>query len=74
MTPAPVPARLNYGPMRMLLYEVAPGLTVASAILDGKLNDANDFLHELVHRAYGVVVHQPEARCRTTATRPLHAS
>ena len=40
-----VPARLNYGPMRMPLYEVAPGLTVGSAILKGDLHGVYDLLH-----------------------------
>lgn len=30
-TVLPVPARLNYGPMRMLLYSAAPELTVKSS-------------------------------------------
>ncbi|WP_150382388.1 ImmA/IrrE family metallo-endopeptidase [Bifidobacterium rousetti] len=49
MTPIlPVSARLNYGPMRMLLYEVAPGLTVGSAILAGDLHGVYDLLHDTI--------------------------
>lgn len=37
MTPMPTDARLNYGPMRMLLYRTAPTLTVMSDLLPDKL-------------------------------------
>lgn len=90
-TVLPVPVRLNYGPMRMRLYETAPELTVASAILPGDMaglyRDATDtilidrnmtytrkrctLVHELVHRHYGDIGHQHEARCRRETARQL---
>lgn len=42
MNTMPISPRLNYGPMRMLLYRVAPGLTVASSLFDDDTNGMYD--------------------------------
>ncbi|PWG60463.1 hypothetical protein [Bifidobacterium catulorum] len=44
----PVPVRLNYGPMRMRLYETAPTLEVSSGLLDGDLCGIYDAARDVI--------------------------